>query len=110
MGNANEAAGSIPTSVSLARGDGFPTVNKTIQVNSKGKISMKKFRSAATACSDVWVTGCYSTRHVGGVKPRHRRDGRHDSNKGYLNSFRVQRHSIPIIRRTKAGTATFWVE
>jgi hypothetical protein len=85
----------------------WPTVNKTIQLNSKGKISMKKVLVlAATACSVMFfITGCYSTRHVGGVESLGIVEtAGNDSNKGYVEFISVCKDTpIPVYQTDKNG-------
>lgn len=63
---------------------------------------------AATACSVmVFVTGCYSTRHVGGVKSLGIVEtAGNDSNKGYVEFISVCKDApIPIYQLDKAGNS-----
>ena len=61
---------------------------------------------AATACSVMFfVTGCYSTRHVGGVKSLGIVEtAGNDSNKGYVEFISVNKETpIPIYQMDKNG-------
>jgi len=61
---------------------------------------------AATACSVMFlVTGCYSTRHVGGVKSLGIVEtAGNDSNKGYVEFISVCKDTpIPIYQTDKSG-------
>ena len=63
---------------------------------------------AATACSVMTlVTGCHSTRHVGGVKSLGIVEtAGNDSNKGYVEFISVSKDTpIPIYQLDKAGSS-----
>ena len=62
---------------------------------------------AATACSVVLITGCYSTRHVGGVKSLGVVEtAGNDSNKGYVEFISVGKETpIPIFQMDRKGNS-----
>lgn len=63
---------------------------------------------AATACSVMFfVTGCYSTRHVGGVQSLGIVEtAGNDSNKGYVEFISVCKDTpIPVYQLDKSGTS-----
>ena len=69
---------------------------------------MKKFVVAATACSVMlFVTGCYSTRHVGGVKSLGIVEtAGNDSNKGYVEFISVCKDApIAVYQLDKGGNS-----
>ena len=60
---------------------------------------------AATACSVMVITGCYSSRHMGGVKSLGVVEtAGNDSNKGYVEFISVNKDTpIPIYQVDKGG-------
>jgi hypothetical protein len=62
---------------------------------------------AATACSVVLITGCSSSRHVGGVKSLGIVEtAGNDSNKGYVEFISVNKETpIPIYQMDKTGNS-----
>src|SRR5687767_3731913 len=62
---------------------------------------------AATACSVVLITGCYSSRHVGGVRNLGIVEtAGNDSNKGYVEFISVCKDTpIPVYQLDKTGSS-----
>ena len=62
---------------------------------------------AATACSVMLITGCSSSRHVGGVKSLGIVEtAGNDSNKGYVEFISVNKETpIPIYQMDKTGNS-----
>jgi hypothetical protein len=107
MGNAKATAGSTPTYPPIARARWFADGQQDHSGKFKGKTSMKKVLVvAAMACSVMlFVTGCSSTRHVGGVKSLGIVEtAGNDSNKGYVEFISVSKDTpIPIYQLDKGG-------
>jgi len=86
--------------------DGLPRINKPqgyVRENMKKVLVL-----AATACSVMsFVTGCHSTRHVGGVKSLGIVEtAGNDSNKGYVEFISVNKDNpIPIYQLDKSGNS-----